>query len=999
MGATPVAFEEVERWVQERAYDMMYTAGVNEQLDYLRWFTRINAEVNPSAPMLIGGSAALSLREKLVERSLAHGLVLGEPEWVLTAVVKALREERSLVDVPGLVVRDRDQIVATGASPLSADLSGLPRAAWELFPVREYLGRRHVRGLRYVTGALPVLVGRGCPYQCIYCLNPESRQVRYRDLEDCIAEVDDLHQRLGLRHIMFRGLTVPADDEASTGLAAGMAERPHLTWEISTRIDLMTAERLQEFKSAGCIFVEYEPEVLDQGDAAEIRRFVDLDRVRQVLSAHRAQGVPFALPRLVCAYAGEVPAVSAEFAQLLHSPACDPTVVRFYPGTDLHQRLTSWRVLDEDSDPEAYLASLLEGTLGPPPLDPLQRTEVERRLAESPRLERQLPRLPNRPRVAVIAAARTAAVVEAIAAAETEYPTGQFLVAASPSTAAQLAWIENEGVRLVDYRQSGTVGLLRAVQATRPHLVIVATDETSGRYSKAKLLAMLSGSRRLAVYDGVTRKHLRFAPELCRDIATRLHLPQRSSPSQGHLSQPTRGEASLLDRPTERMFPEVAPEMGRLLHVARYRFAARFIDSGDRVLDCACGTGYGSALLAQAGACVTGVDRSHTAVRYATYRHGDTGVTFTVADATKLPYPDDFFDVVVSFETIEHIPDDQAFLAEMSRVLKPHGLLIVSTPWQPWSGEIWPYHVREYTRPEYESVLGERFLIRDLVPQLDDQINWRLPLGNFMIALCENASGGALTLRPGRWSRYRPQVSVIMCTWNAMQFLQEALDSVFGQTFQDFEFVVVDNGSRDGTRERLQELHADGKLKLVSLEDNIGVSRGLIVALVHSRGRFIARMDADDLSRPQRLERQIRYLMDHPEVCLLGARAVLIDAEGKDLGRFFGTVHTHEEIVKAMERECPLAHGSIMFRRELLREGGIYDLDYDEAEDYDLYTRVCHQQRMAVLDEVLFEHRQHGAQATKARWRTVEAWAKSVRWAHWFRNVQRARREGAQGDR
>jgi SAM-dependent methyltransferase len=437
--------------------------------------------------------------------------------------------------------------------------------------------------------------------------------------------------------------------------------------------------------------------------------------------------------------------------------------------------------------------------------------------------------------------------------------------------------------------------------------------------------------------------------------------------------------------------------------------------TGDRVLDCACGAGYGSALLAQTGARVTGADTSRAAARYARVRYGETmgaqscrprdlpapsigsraqHLHFICADAASLPHPDDTFDVVVSFETLGRLSDEGAYVAEMSRVLKPQGLFIVSAPWQPWVGENWPSDVRAYTRPQFETLLRERFFVRDFVPQMDGLVNWRLPLGNRMIAMCENRKRGALTIAPGRWSRLRPQVSVIMCAWNAGAYLEEALQSIFDQTFQDFEFLVVDNNSTDGTRERLRALHDQGKLRLIPLDENLGVSRGLLVALAHSRGRFIARMDADDRSQPQRLARQVEYLLAHPEVYVLATRTALIDSEGKDTGRHFDAdiASSYEEICRTLQEHCPMAHGSVMLRRELLREVGTYDLDYDEAEDYEYWTRIYRHRAMEVLPEVLFEHRVHERQATQERLRTVEAWAKCARLANWWRGEGKERR-------
>lgn len=145
-------------------------------------------------------------------------------------------------------------------------------------------------------------------------------------------------------------------------------------------------------------------------------------------------------------------------------------------------------------------------------------------------------------------------------------------------------------------------------------------------------------------------------------------------------------------------------------HLDRYRFSAEYVE-GKRVLDVACGSGYGTHLLAERGAKeVCGVDISKEAIEYAKEKYVHEAVSFHSASAAELPFQDDVFDVIVSFETIEHLPDDvrAAYLAEMQRVLAPGGVVIISTPNKeittPWKDKPNnPYHVLEYT----EAALGK----------------------------------------------------------------------------------------------------------------------------------------------------------------------------------------------------------------------------------------------------------------------------------------------------
>lgn len=167
----------------------------------------------------------------------------------------------------------------------------------------------------------------------------------------------------------------------------------------------------------------------------------------------------------------------------------------------------------------------------------------------------------------------------------------------------------------------------------------------------------------------------------------------------------------MVDR--ERVFGEVAGAVERIApgffprplvaeHVHRYRWAARWV-RGARVLDVASGTGYGAAMLRRAGArVVAGLDRVAEAVRFGRERYGTRAVC---GDAHHLPFAARAFDVAVSFETIEHLEDREAFVGELRRVLRPAGVLLLSTPNARRTGGNNPYHRHEFTREELDGLL------------------------------------------------------------------------------------------------------------------------------------------------------------------------------------------------------------------------------------------------------------------------------------------------------
>lgn len=172
----------------------------------------------------------------------------------------------------------------------------------------------------------------------------------------------------------------------------------------------------------------------------------------------------------------------------------------------------------------------------------------------------------------------------------------------------------------------------------------------------------------------------------------------------------------------ERFTPESVREIW-YEHLHRYVLAAGLV-KGLKVLDAACGEGYGSDLLARTAAHVTGVDVSESAIRHARQRYENAAqgrLQFSQSDVTGLPFDDDSFDAIVSFETLEHLDSQKQMLAEFRRVLKPHGWLLISTPdrteYNRHAAEPNPWHVRELEKDDFTSLLETRFPARRLLGQ------------------------------------------------------------------------------------------------------------------------------------------------------------------------------------------------------------------------------------------------------------------------------------------
>jgi GT2 family glycosyltransferase len=207
----------------------------------------------------------------------------------------------------------------------------------------------------------------------------------------------------------------------------------------------------------------------------------------------------------------------------------------------------------------------------------------------------------------------------------------------------------------------------------------------------------------------------------------------------------------------------------------------------------------------------------------------------------------------------------------------------------------------------------------------------------------------------------RPTVSVVMSVYNGERYLPEAVESILNQTLQDFEFIVIDDGSTDRTPDILRSYP---ELEVVS-QPNAGLTPSLNRGFRLAQGRYIARMDADDVALPTRFERQVAYLDAHPQVGLLGTAYYQIDDQGKILRQVVMPCSDHE-LRLALARYNPFLHSSIMVRKELAEKLGYYDEDerYKCCEDYEFWIRLARRSQLANLDEALVKWRLHQANVT-----------------------------------
>src|SRR3954468_13570552 len=213
-----------------------------------------------------------------------------------------------------------------------------------------------------------------------------------------------------------------------------------------------------------------------------------------------------------------------------------------------------------------------------------------------------------------------------------------------------------------------------------------------------------------------------------------------------------------------------------------------------------------------------------------------------------------------------------------------------------------------------------------------------------------------------------PKVTVLLAVHNGGTYLGEAIESILGQSLDDFELLIVDDASTDASSE-LAGSYGDPRIRVLRNQHNLGQIPSLNVGLRSARGAYVARLDHDDLSLPGRLERQSEVLDAQPEVALVATWADIVDAEGRLWTPIRTRLDSFAEVAAGLLVDrLPLVHPSIMFRRDAVTGLGGFGESLGAAEDKDLYRRLAlarHEARVA--PEVLVIYRRHEAQMTYAQ--------------------------------
>lgn len=206
-----------------------------------------------------------------------------------------------------------------------------------------------------------------------------------------------------------------------------------------------------------------------------------------------------------------------------------------------------------------------------------------------------------------------------------------------------------------------------------------------------------------------------------------------------------------------------------------------------------------------------------------------------------------------------------------------------------------------------------------------------------------------------------PLVSVVMPVYNARPYLAGSIGSILNQTFSNFEFIIIDDGSTDGSYGILQQYEKlDPRIKLLHNKYNRGVSSAVKKAIAAAKGKFLARMDADDIAVLERLETQVRYLQNHKKTVAVGAQCAIIDAEGNIIGKKIFP-QEHKDIYKYIFAFIPLQQPTLMIdRRKLPKNFSFYEDGQNTAEEVALLFKLFNHGNVENLNQVLLLYRLHG---------------------------------------
>lgn len=217
-----------------------------------------------------------------------------------------------------------------------------------------------------------------------------------------------------------------------------------------------------------------------------------------------------------------------------------------------------------------------------------------------------------------------------------------------------------------------------------------------------------------------------------------------------------------------------------------------------------------------------------------------------------------------------------------------------------------------------------------------------------------------------------PLVSIVMPVYNGELYLLECINSIRQQSINCWELIFINDGSTDNTLEIIKQFeYFDSRIRIFDFPTNKGLSECLNFGIQLAKGKYIARMDADDVMQPDRLKRQLDFLELNENYGLVASNLELINAEGLTIGEI-SCPNSDTEIKKMLLKRNPFAHPSVMMRKTLLMNfGNIYSKKFPHCEDYELWIRLSTKTKFYCLPEKLLRYRMHSMQITSSKSRKV----------------------------
>lgn len=212
-------------------------------------------------------------------------------------------------------------------------------------------------------------------------------------------------------------------------------------------------------------------------------------------------------------------------------------------------------------------------------------------------------------------------------------------------------------------------------------------------------------------------------------------------------------------------------------------------------------------------------------------------------------------------------------------------------------------------------------------------------------------------------TKSKPLLSIILPVYNGEDYLAHTIDSVLSQSFQDFEFIIINDSSTDSSEEIILS-YKDSRIVYLSNENNLKIVKTLNKGISTSKGKYIARIDADDICMPNRFELQINFLESNSNIAVLGTDMYFINENGKIIGRGIVQGQTSLEVKRELSRRCCLYHPSVMINYDLVGDKLYYDDNFLYAEDYELWLRLRKEFNFANLSSPMLKYRIHSNSLT-----------------------------------